>query len=161
MPPTTPYSNDLAGRDPAASIREVVERVGALACGWSADAFERSYAPGKWTARQILVHLAQSELALGNRARMALTIPGYTAQPFNQDEWLVRDAWLSGAEAAAAFAALARMNLAMFENVPAADRAISFLHPEYGSISVDWIFHQLAGHQRHHLVQLEQIGAGK
>jgi len=157
--PTTPYTNDLGGRDPAASIREVVDRLRTMTRGWSDERYETSYAPGKWTARQILVHLAQSELALGTRARMALTIPGYTAQPFSQDDWLGRDAALSGSDACTAFAAMATMNLSMFEHLPAADRAIGFTHPEYGSISVDWIFHQIAGHQRHHLAQLEQIGA--
>jgi hypothetical protein len=29
-------------------------------------------------------------------------------------------------------------------------------HPEYGTITVDWIVHLLAGHQIHHLQQLEQ-----
>ena len=47
--------------------------------------FERSYAPGKWSARQILTHLAQSEIALSYRVRMALTTPGYAAQAFDQD----------------------------------------------------------------------------
>jgi hypothetical protein len=159
MTPTTPYTADLAGRDPAASIREVVNRVGALTHTWSADKYEQSYAPGKWTAREILIHLAQTELALGNRARMALTIPGYTAQPFNQDAWIPRDARLSGPDATAAFAALARMNVVMFEGVSAAERATAFAHPEYGQISVDWLLHQIAGHQRHHLAQLEQIAA--
>jgi len=156
-----PYTNDLAGRDPAASIREAVDRVTALTRGWDSQTYERSYAPGKWTARQILIHLAQSELALGNRARMALTIPDYSAQPFNQDEWLGRDGSLSGPDAVAAFVGIARMNVAMFERASAADRAISMTHPEYGGITVDWIYHQLAGHQRHHLTQLEAIGAAK
>src|ERR1041385_5372394 len=126
MTPTTPYTADLEGRDPAVSIREVVPRVGAIIRGWTGAAFERSYAPGKWTARQLLIHLAQSELALGNRARMAMTIPNYTAQPFNQDEWLVRDSRLSGPDAYDAFTGMARMNLTLLENASAAERAIVF-----------------------------------
>jgi len=157
MTATNPYSDALGGREPGASIREVIERVSALTRAWDADTYERTYAPGKWTARQILIHLAQSEVALGNRARMALTLPNYTAQPFSQDDWLSRDGALSGPDAAAAFTALARMNQAMFAGVSAADRAIALTHPEYGSLTVDWIYHQIAGHQRHHLVQLEQI----
>ena len=37
-------------------------------------------------AHNILIHLAESEIALGNRARMALAKPGYTAQAFDQDQ---------------------------------------------------------------------------
>ena len=32
-------------------------------------------------------------------------------------------------------------------------------HPQYGSLTIDWILHQLAGHQINHLRQLEAIGA--
>jgi hypothetical protein len=88
MPPQTPYTADLAGREPIAALRETTSRIGAIAGAWSPDDFERAYAPGKWTARQLLIHLAQTELALGARARMALTTPNYSAQSFNQDVWI-------------------------------------------------------------------------
>lgn len=160
MAPTTPYTTALADWEPGASIRDVLDRVSALTRRWDAAAYEQSYEPGKWNARQLLIHLAQSELALGARARMALTTPDYTAQPFDQDGWLTRDSAISGPDAAAAFTALARMNLAMFENA-SADRAITFTHPQYGLITVDWIYYQIAGHQRHHLAHLERIDAAK
>ena len=156
-PPTTPYTSDLGDRDPLAVIPDTRDRVRALTSGWGPDRFERSYAPGKWSARQILTHLAQTELALGTRARMALTTPAYVAQVFDQDTWLGRDSRLSGPDAVDAFVALARMNVSFFEGLSAADRLTPFAHPEYGSLTVDWIIHQLAGHQIHHLKQLEQV----
>jgi hypothetical protein len=155
--PTTPYTPDLGDRDPLTAIRETGGRVRALTSGWADDRFERSYAPGKWSARQILTHLAQTELALGTRARMALSTPAYVAQPFDQDTWIDRDGRLSGPEAVDAFVALARMNGLLFEGLSAADRATPLAHPEYGPLTVDWIIHQMAGHQIHHLKQLEQI----
>ena len=45
-----------------------------------------------------MTHLAQTELALGVRARMALATPTYTAQAFDQDAWIGRETRLSGAE---------------------------------------------------------------
>ena len=157
MPPQTPYTNDLDGRDPIAALREATSKIGAIAGGWSAADFERSYAPGKWSARQVLIHLAQTELALGARARMALTMPNYAAQSFDQDQWLARDASLTGRAALDAFLALAAMNLAMFDGLTPADREATLSHPEYGGLTVDWILHQMAGHQIHHLRQLEAI----
>jgi hypothetical protein len=50
------------------------------------------------------------------------------------------------------------MNVAFFSGLSSADRATAFSHPEYGSISVDWIIHQMAGHQLHHCDQLLRIG---
>jgi DinB superfamily len=158
MAPTTPYTNDLDGREPLASMRETVDRIRSLARQWSPAQFEGTYAPGKWTARQILIHLAQTELALGNRARMALSTPQYVAQSFDQDLWLGRDASLGGHEALEALYAMSTMNRTMFASLGDADRATTLSHPEYGALTVDWIIHQLAGHQIHHLKQLERIG---
>jgi hypothetical protein len=78
-------------------MRDSTARIRAIVGDWRPDQFERSYAPGKWTARQILTHLAQTEIALGYRARMALTIPDYAAQSFDQDAWMSLEAGGSGA----------------------------------------------------------------
>ena len=157
MPPTTRYSNYLGDLEPVAASRRNAERLRTLVGKWTPEEFERSYAPGKWTARQIVTHLAHTEMALGTRARMALSTPNYTAQPFDQDPWVARENRVSGQEAVDVFVALARFNAAMFEGLTAADRETGMAHPEYGSITVDWIIHLLPGHQLHHLAQLEQI----
>jgi len=157
MPPATPYTADLAGRDPIEAIGDTVARIEATTAIWTPADFERTYAPGKWNARQILTHLAQSELAFGMRARMALTVPNYTAQSFDQDLWMKRESELNGGAAASAYLSTSRMNLAFFEGLSEADLSIPFSHPDYGSLTVNWIVHQTAGHQIHHLKQLDAI----
>ena len=179
MTPTTPYSADLSDREPLAAMREAIERMGALMAAWTPAQFDRTYAPGKWTARLILIHLAQTELALGNRARMALATPNYAAQSFDQDRWMdiesggagrsgglaspklggvePSEGGLSGMAALEALGAVNAMNRALFASLSAADRATPFSHPEYGALTVDWIIHQMAGHLLHHLVQFETI----
>ena len=157
MPPTTPYSQDLGDREPIAALRDTTDRIRAIARGWTPAQFERTYAPGKWSARLILIHLGQTELALGTRARMALSTPNYVAQSFNQDVWLARESALAGADALDAFTAISKMNAALYESLSRADRQQELSHPEYGSLTVDWIIHQMAGHQIHHLAQLERI----
>ena len=159
MGPQTPYTKALGEREPVAAMRASADRYRQIAAGWTPAQFERTYAPGKWTARQILIHLAQSELALGTRARMALTTPNYAAQSFNQDDWMAKEHTLGGKDALDAFLALVTMNRAFFEGLSSADRATSLSHPEYGALTVDWILHQLAGHQIHHLAQIEQIAS--
>jgi hypothetical protein len=138
-------------------MNDAARRVRSLAGGWTAAQFERTYAPGKWTARQILTHLAQTEMALGNRARMALATPGYVAQAFDQDRWMARESTLGAREALDAFVATSAMNRAFFATLTPADRAAPFTHPEYGALSVEWLIQQMAGHLLHHLKQLEQI----
>jgi uncharacterized damage-inducible protein DinB len=158
MAPQTPYTADLGGRDPLAAMQETSTRIRTVAGAWAPDGFERTYAPGKWSARQILIHLAQTELALGNRARMALATPAYVAQAFDQDVWMARESALGGREALEAFTALSAMNCAFFQTLSPPDRATPFSHPEYGALTIDWLIHQMAGHQIHHLKQLETIG---
>lgn len=164
-------------------MREVTGRIRELAAHWTAEQFERSYAPGKWTARQILIHLAQSEIALGNRARMALATPNYSAQAFDQDSWMAIEAGPGGSSrsggpdrsresdesrgsgerasgdiALSALVAMNALNRALFESLTPAQRATPFTHPEYGALTVDWLIHQMAGHLVHHCKQLEGIG---
>src|SRR5215208_6762297 len=123
MAPQTPYTKDLGDHEPVSAMREAVSRIGTLVSAWTPAQFERTYAPGKWTARQILTHLAQTELALGNRARMALATPDYAAQSFDQDRWIQRESALGGREAADALVAGNAMNRALFASLSPADRA--------------------------------------
>ena len=158
VPPTpNPYASDLAGRDPLQAIADTPARISTLAAGWTPSQFERRLAPGKWSARQILIHLAQTELALGTRARMALCTSPYAAQAFDQDRWVARDSRLTGADALEALLAISAMNRTLFQSLSDADRATPFSHPEYGDLTVDWLIHQMAGHQIHHLKQLDAI----
>ena len=160
MAPQTPYTADLDNREPLSAMRDSLVTIRALVRDWRPEQFERSYAPGKWSARQLLTHLAQSEIALGYRARMTLTAPGYAAQPFDQDAWMGRETATSGHDALDGFLGAAALNVALFASLSDADRAITLSHPEYGSLTVDWIIHQMAGHQIHHLRQLEAIATG-
>jgi hypothetical protein len=140
--PVTWYSDDLGDHEPIAAIRETLEQIRSLTAGWSPAQFERAYAPDKWTARQILIHLAQTEVALGYRVRMALASPNYAAQNFNQDQWLVHEASVSAADALGALLSLGRMNQSLFASLSADQLATGLTHPEYGALTVDWIIHQ-------------------
>ena len=155
--PVTPYTKFLGERDPLDAMRDAVACVEALAGDWPPERFEHSYGPGKWSARQVLTHLAQTEMALGIRARMAVVTPGYAAQSWDQDTWIDLDRLLTGPQALAAFLGTARMNLAFFEGLSADQRAIGLTHPEYGDLTVDWILHQMAGHHINHLQQLQLV----
>ena len=117
MPPITPYTADLDNREPISAMRDTVARIRAVVGDWRPDQFNRSYAPGKWDARQILTHLAQSEIALGYRARMAFTSPGYAAQSFDQDAWMARESATSGHDALDAFVGTAALNIALFASL--------------------------------------------
>ena len=157
MAPQTPYSPHLNGRDPLLVMRETIPAISNAVDGWTPEQFDRPVAPGKWTARQVLIHLAQTELALGTRSRMALTRPGFVASSFDQDKWLARERWINGPDAVNVFVALATLNLALYASLTLADRETPLTHDEYGPMTVNWIIHQAAGHQVHHRKQLTSL----
>ena len=152
-----PYAADLGGLDAIEALGTTPARIRAAVAGWTDAQFERTYAPGKWTIRQVLVHLAQTELALGTRARFALTDAGYVAQPFSQDQWLPLDSAMNGRDALDAYTALRVMNAAMFRGLSQVQLDREFSHPEYGALTVRWVANQMAGHDIHHLKQIESI----
>lgn len=152
-----PYAIDLGNIDPLAALAETPQRIRGLVEGWPAERWERSYASGKWNARQIIAHLAQTELALTTRIRFAASAPGYSAQPFSQDDWIGLDSHADPHVALDAYTALRRFNLAMFDHLTPEQRSRPFQHPEYGELTPAWVIAQLAGHDIHHLKQLEKI----
>ena len=154
---SNPYGADLGDRLPLEALAETPSKIQKAVEGWSAEQFERSYAPGKWSARKILVHLAQTELALTTRARFALTQPSYAAQAFSQDDWLPLDDRMDARTALDAYTTMRRMNLAMWRALTPEQIDRSFTHPEYGTLTVGWIMAQMAGHDIHHLKQFQSI----
>jgi hypothetical protein len=153
-----PYASDLGTRDPLQALADTPARIRSAVRDWTPAQFERTYAPGKWSIRKVLIHLAQTELALGTRVRFALTQREYAAQSFSQDEWLPLDETLDAAAALEVYAALRRMTVAMFRTLPASALGRQFTHPEYGVLTVGWVAAQMAGHDLHHLKQITAAG---
>jgi hypothetical protein len=154
---TNPYAADLGDREPLKALSETPWQIQKIVDGWSESNFERSYAPGKWSARRLLVHLAQTELALGTRVRFALSQEGYTAQSLNQDDWLPVDDRMDARTALGAYLAMRQMNLSMWRTLSPEQKNRTFTHPEYGTLNVWWVAAQIAGHDIHHLRQFERI----
>ena len=152
-----PYAADLENRDPFVALAETPERIRALVKGWTDDMFERSYAAGKWSARKLLAHLAQTEVVLGTRARYALTTPGYQAQSFDQDVWMPFDERIDARTGLEVYTSVRRMNLSMWRGLSNEQKNRPFYHPDFGELNVAWIAAQMAGHDIHHLKQLQEI----
>ena len=154
-----PYARHVEGVDVLSALEETPRRLQALVAGWPREAFERPYTPGKWTAGQILAHLAQAEMIFANRLRFGLTAKDYVVQPFDQDEWMTVDEGVDADSALAAYLALRRMNVRVCRRLTRDQRTRSFTHPEHGTVDVEWFMVMFAGHERHHLAQLEKIAA--
>ena len=152
-----PYAKDLDGRNPLLLLEETPRLVRERLTELGREGLNRSYAPGKWTGRQVLVHLAQLEIVTANRIRMALTTTDYTTQNFDQDAWEALDAASSVDDVYAVYAAVRRMTLTMAARLPEQALARRLTHHMCGEVTVRWMLEQLAGHEQRHLTQLRAI----
>lgn len=157
MAVSNPYGDDLGAEPPLDALAQTPVRIRQLVERWGDDHFEQSYADGKWSARRLLIHLAQTELALTTRARFALTEDRYAAQSFEQDRWLGLDEHTDARTALDAYVTLRKFNLEMWRRLTPEQLARPFTHPEHGALTVEWIMRQMAGHDLHHLKHFEAI----
>lgn len=157
MPPLHPYAQVLGERDPLQVLAETKQSIPATAQRLGREGLERSYAPGKWNAAQVLAHLADCEIAFGFRVRQIISEPHLPIQPFDQDNWARHYAGVDGMEAARTFETLRGWNLLLFRALDESELARIALHPERGPESAATVIRILAGHTLHHLAQLRQI----
>ena len=155
-----PYAADLGDMDVMRALADTPERLRSLAERMTPAQYARSYAPGKWTAAQLFVHLAQVELAFSLRVRMAVTSHDYVVQPFDQDTWMAREPVVAGLDALRGYYAMRQFNLPFYRSLTIDERRRPLVHPERGPMIVEWILESLAGHERHHLPHIEIIAKG-
>src|SRR5579883_1314062 len=130
-----PYAKYLGDCDPRAVIAETPRKLTALAGSLGPAGLVRTPAPGKWSAAQILCHLADCEVVFAYRLRQAIAEPHHVIQPFDQDIWAAAYDKADAAEALAVFAAVRRWNVALFDRMSSADLQKRLNHPERGDMT--------------------------
>ena len=152
-----PYASHLGDRDPRAVISATVTELQRLLSALGADRANQSPAPGKWSAREIVCHLADCELVFAFRLRQALAQDDHVIQPFDQDDWARNYAAYDVESALATFTAVRRWNLALLASLKADAFARRLTHPERGEMSFATVVETMAGHDLNHLKQIEAI----
>ena len=145
------YTFEAALKSLSATPRKL-ERLSRGLTGKRADA---KPARGKWSAREILCHLADCEVAYGFRYRKILAEENVTLTPFDQDAWAKRF-YRKGTlkDSLAVFKALRTAHIALLKSVSRADRAKAGMHPHYGTLTLQQIVVHLADHDRNHVAQI-------
>ena len=152
-----PYASQLGKLDPLEVIAATPAELRALVDALGSKRIEQPRAPGKWSAREIVCHLADCEVAFAFRLRQTLAEERHVMQPFDQEEWAKRYAGYSVESALATFSALRQWNLALVRSLDAADLAKPVNHPERGDMTLQTIVETMGGHDRNHLQQVEEI----
>jgi hypothetical protein len=150
-----PYATQLGANDPRQVIAQTPARLAAIVDRLGAAGLDRSWAQGKWSARAILCHLADCEIAFAFRLRQSLAEDNHVMQPFDQDAFARTYAAADAEAALAAFIALRNWNVALVSGLGPAELAKKCSHPERGEMTLETIVQTMGGHDLNHLHQLE------
>jgi hypothetical protein len=154
-----PYATHLGDRDPIQTIAATPQKLESLLAGLGPEGAGKALAPGKWTVREILCHLADTELVFAVRLRHTLTEPHHVIQPFDQDQWAAVYAPFDARTALGVFAAVRNWNVNLVKTTPVGAFSKTVTHPERGDMTFRTIVETMAGHDLNHLAQIETIAA--
>jgi hypothetical protein len=154
---TNPYAPFVAGQDPLEVTRATPLRLESLLQARGPEKLTVAPAPGKWSVRDILSHLADCEVVFAFRLRQALAEDFHVIQPFDQDKFAVTYAHYDARVALAAFSAVRQWNLALIAGLSAGDFDKPLNHPERGSMTLRVVVETMAGHDLNHLRQVEAL----
>lgn len=154
-----PYARFLGSRDPLTVLRETPVRLQGLTHAIGPAGVSVAPAPGKWTASEILCHLADCEIAFGFRLRQILAEEHHVIQAFDQERWAAPYSGITAAEALSAFSALRRWNLLLIEHALPYQSGRPVTHPERGTMTFGTVVETMAGHDLNHKMQLERIAS--
>ena len=147
------------GRDPVAMQREAPAILAKLINGVSDIELQARPAPGKWSAGEILAHLAEDEIATAWRYRQMVEHCGCELSSFDQDQWAQLGDYASWnpKEALELFRLLRVANLRMLAGLSADDWQKFGIHAERGKITVADLARHMAGHDMNHIEQVRRI----
>jgi len=135
-------------------IAATPEKMRAAVAGLTDSQLDTPYRDGGWTLRQVVHHVPDSHLNAYCRLKIALTEPGTpTIRPYDESTW---------AKLADSRDTPIDVSLTLLESVHARwmkiwasmtddDFARTFLHPDSGKHTVDWLLALYSWHGRHHV----------
>lgn len=154
-----PYASFLGTKDPLEVIAETSKKIETLLATLGPERANQSPAPGKWSAREIVCHLADCEIVFAFRIRQALAEENHVVQPFDQDKWAKNYATYGAREALGLFSAARAWNRQLITVMPNEAFKRRLTHPERGEMDLQVVIETMGGHDINHIRQIEAIAA--
>jgi uncharacterized damage-inducible protein DinB len=145
------------GKDPRAILSRTPAKLARRIGGVSRERLVRRPRPGKWSVREILAHLSETELLWGCRMRLILGQNGVPLVGMDQDVWAKRYGSVDPRGALRTFTALRRANLELLSGLRPADDRRWGTHSQFGRLTITRIVSLVAGHDINHTRQIESI----
>jgi len=158
-PYTKRILSNVIGKDPLLVLSQTPARLKRLTRGLSRAQLRKPPAEGKWSIIQIVTHLADVELVLAFRLRMALAQSGSPLQAVDQDKWAggLRYEQADLKNKIDLFTTVRKDHLAMYRTLTPEQWERYGMHEERGKESVEHMVQLYAGHDINHLQQIEHI----
>ncbi|PIC85879.1 metal-dependent hydrolase [Sporosarcina sp. P20a] len=116
----------------------------------------KTYREGAWTVRQLVHHIADSQLTMYQRLKLALTGDNPTAPDFDQKKWaLLPDTELPVEPSIRMLEGINERIVALGNSLTEAQLHRTFIHQVNGEIKVAKKVPKLAWHEEHHLAHIE------
>jgi len=124
----------------------------ALVSGLTDAQLDTPYRPGGWTVRQVVHHVPDSHMNAYIRMKLAVTEDQPNAKTYEEAKWAELPEAKSGPIGMSLdlLDALHRRWVAFLRGLPERDFRKTFLHPEWGTVSIDDALGMYAWHCRHH-----------
>ncbi len=116
-------------------------------------------APGKWSARQIIAHLADSELVMAHRFRQVAAEDNPTLVAFDQEAWAQNLDYprRKPKQSLETFRRLRAENYELLSGLPESAFARQGNHTERGPLTLRTILEGAANHAESHARQLQTV----
>lgn len=129
-------------------LREVVDSL-------DDEDLNKTYREGSWTVRQLVHHIADSQLSLYHRLKMALTEYQPTVSEFDQDKWAyLPDNRLPVESSIRMLEGLNERIVALGNYVTGTQLDRIFIHETDGEVRVSETLEKLSWHEEHHLAHI-------
>ena len=154
---------NVEGKQPLEVQAATAKKIERLIKGVSTAKLRKRPAPDKWSANEILAHLAEAEIAGSFRMRLILGSPGTPVAAFDQDAWVLSGHYekRDPRKSLEQFRALRQANLELLKSLTPEQWKHHGIHAERGKETIEHIVRMFAGHDLNHLRQIEEIVAGK
>ncbi len=150
----------LGRRDPMRVLARTPARLEALIRSRSRSLLVRRPAPDKWSAIEIIAHLADAELVFGWRVRTMLASPNTRLTAVDQDGWAAIGRYFarSPARSLALFRAQRESNLALLRDTPRRNWSTHHAQHEIrGRVTLADLVQLEAAHDLNHFRQINSI----
>ena len=116
-------------------------------------------APGKWSVREIVAHLADAELVGAHRFRQVIAEDNPTLIVYDQDAWTRNLDYKrrKPKQSLETFRRIRAENYELLKDLPESAFARTGMHSENGSMTLRQLLEGYAGHAESHAQQLQEL----